>query len=181
MVLGKRGLKQLHLVDAGAEIADDAMDSTAAGLGEWARFVNYRKIQLAKLKKRRGDHQRFTPTLPPSGTTAPTSWWSPPAPVGNRWHQRRYTCATSGASKTPAAVYSPERLDGRRSATRRGFPLLLYDTEGYFMGASWQSCSQSKATRWTSSRRLQHRPWCDLTFEGAGYVNGCISLARDAP
>src|SRR3970040_1160839 len=51
IVLGKRGMRRVHLVEA----ADD-MGGTMRwipqlpGLGECARLVNYRKIQLAKLK-----------------------------------------------------------------------------------------------------------------------------------
>ena len=51
MILGKRGMRRVHLVEA-----QDDMGGTMRwipqlpGLGEWARIVNYRKIQIDKLK-----------------------------------------------------------------------------------------------------------------------------------
>ena len=51
MILGKRGMRRVHLVEA-----EDDMGGIMRwipqlpGLGEWARVVNYRKIQIDKLK-----------------------------------------------------------------------------------------------------------------------------------
>ena len=51
MMLGKRGMRRVHLVEA-----QDDMGGTMRwipqlpGLGEWARVVNYRQIQIDKLK-----------------------------------------------------------------------------------------------------------------------------------
>ncbi|HEY1595109.1 MAG TPA: FAD-dependent oxidoreductase [Thermoleophilaceae bacterium] len=65
MVLGKREMSAVHLVDADAEIGgcvnwisqlghsdgkENLFRGTARGLGEWKRIVNYRQIQLDKLK-----------------------------------------------------------------------------------------------------------------------------------
>jgi dimethylamine/trimethylamine dehydrogenase len=63
MVLGKRGMSAVHLVDAGKEIGGHLKWMTklgfsdgktnfreiGRGLGEWGRIVNYRSIQLGKL------------------------------------------------------------------------------------------------------------------------------------
>src|SRR5919202_5446952 len=50
IVLGKRGLRRVHLVEAEAELGGCLRWITRLpGLGEWARVVNWRKIQLAKL------------------------------------------------------------------------------------------------------------------------------------
>src|ERR671934_63162 len=49
-VLGKRGMRRVHLVEAAPEIGGYAgLVSRLPGLGQWARVVNWRKIQLAKL------------------------------------------------------------------------------------------------------------------------------------
>jgi dimethylamine/trimethylamine dehydrogenase len=65
IVLGKRGMWAVHLVEADAEIGgcvnwisqlghsdgkENSFRGTARGLGEWARVRNYRQIQLDKLK-----------------------------------------------------------------------------------------------------------------------------------
>jgi dimethylamine/trimethylamine dehydrogenase len=65
MVLGKRQMSAVHLVEADSEIGgcvnwisqlghsdgkENLFRGTARGLGEWKRIVNYRQIQLDKLK-----------------------------------------------------------------------------------------------------------------------------------
>ena len=65
MVLGKREMSAVHLVDAAKEIGgcvnwisklghsdgkENLARGTARGLGEWARITNYRQIQLDKLR-----------------------------------------------------------------------------------------------------------------------------------
>ena len=65
MVLGKRQMSAVHLVEAGKEIGgcvnwisqlghsdgkENLFRGRARGLGEWKRIVNYRQIQLDKLK-----------------------------------------------------------------------------------------------------------------------------------
>jgi dimethylamine/trimethylamine dehydrogenase len=49
-VLGLRGFRRVHLVDARAELGGHlAWLTQLPGLGEWARIVNYRKVQIGKL------------------------------------------------------------------------------------------------------------------------------------
>ncbi len=51
IVLAKRGFRRVHLVDREArDRRDHALGAAAPGLGEWARVVNWRRIQLEKLK-----------------------------------------------------------------------------------------------------------------------------------
>lgn len=50
-VLGERGMRRIHLVDAESELGGCMRwIPQLPGLGEWARIVNYRQIQLNKLK-----------------------------------------------------------------------------------------------------------------------------------
>src|SRR5437764_1491620 len=50
MVLGKRGMRRVHLVEAQDDMGGIMRwIPQLPGLGEWARVVNYRKIQLDKL------------------------------------------------------------------------------------------------------------------------------------
>jgi dimethylamine/trimethylamine dehydrogenase len=51
MVLGKRGMRRVHLVEAQDDMGGIMRwIPQLPGLGEWARVVNYRKIQIDKLK-----------------------------------------------------------------------------------------------------------------------------------
>src|SRR5439155_15545068 len=51
IVLAKRGLRRVHLVEAGADLGGyAALAATLPGLAEWRRLVDYRRIQLAKLR-----------------------------------------------------------------------------------------------------------------------------------
>ena len=51
IVLGKRGFRRVHLVDAASEIGGVMRwVPRLPGLGEWARFLNWRAVQLEKLK-----------------------------------------------------------------------------------------------------------------------------------
>lgn len=53
VTLAKRGADSVHLVDAGEEVGGFMRWATALpGLGEWARLVNWRKIQLHKERRR---------------------------------------------------------------------------------------------------------------------------------
>lgn len=52
IVLAKRGMRRVHLVDAESEPGGSMRwISQLPGLGQWARVINYRRIQLEKLKK----------------------------------------------------------------------------------------------------------------------------------
>src|SRR5947209_6817190 len=51
MILGKRGMRRVHLVEAQDDMGGIMRwIPQLPGLGEWARVVNYRKIQIDKLK-----------------------------------------------------------------------------------------------------------------------------------
>lgn len=50
MVLGKRDMELVHMVDAGADIGGSLQWVTKLpGLGEWGRLVDYRRVQLDRL------------------------------------------------------------------------------------------------------------------------------------
>lgn len=52
VTLAKRGAKTVHLVDQAEEVGGFMRWATALpGLGEWARVINWRKIQLHKLRR----------------------------------------------------------------------------------------------------------------------------------
>ena len=135
MVLGKRGMRRVHLVEA-----QDDMGGTMRwipqlpGLGEWARIVNYRKIQIDKLKNvefipntrlaregrrrvRRRDRRRRDRLV-----------------LGDRRAQRRHARPIPGADATlPQADAGSDH--GRGQAVH-GESVVVFDNDGYFMGVS---------------------------------------------
>src|SRR4029079_6883684 len=51
MVLGKRGMRRIHLVDDQEDIGGCVREISAVPpLGEWGRLIDYRKIQLDRLR-----------------------------------------------------------------------------------------------------------------------------------
>ena len=58
IVLGKRGMRRVHLVEAEPEIGGIMRwVPRLPGLGEWGRVLNWRAVQLQKLGERRGHHR----------------------------------------------------------------------------------------------------------------------------
>jgi dimethylamine/trimethylamine dehydrogenase len=50
-ILGERGMRRVHLVDSGSELGGHLNWLTRLpGLGEWRRVIDYRKVQLDKLR-----------------------------------------------------------------------------------------------------------------------------------
>ena len=91
MVLGKRGMRRVHLVDAAEEIGGHMRwVPKLPGLGEWARVVNYRRIQLDKLKNvevitgSRLDAQGVLDYGAEIVVIASGSWWSTDGLQGGR-------------------------------------------------------------------------------------------------
>src|SRR5205085_1820081 len=51
IVLAKRGMRRVHLVEASNSVGGHInWVSTLPGMGEWRKIVDYRKIQLSKLR-----------------------------------------------------------------------------------------------------------------------------------
>ena len=67
IILGKRGMRRVHLVDADAEMGGIMRwIPSLPGLGEWGRVVSYRKAQIAKLR-----NVDFIPNLQLDASTSP--------------------------------------------------------------------------------------------------------------
>ncbi len=85
MVLGKRGLSAVHLLDEQDAIGGCIRAISAyPHLGEWGRLVTYRQIQLDKLAERRGHYRDAPRRRGACSTTARRSSCSPPARAGAR-------------------------------------------------------------------------------------------------
>lgn len=134
-VLGERGMRRVHLVEAADEIGGHVRQIVQLpGLGEWGRVVNYRSIQLAKLKNvavitnttlTKSDVLEYGADIV---IVATGSSWSP---VGLNGITNQ---AIAGADATAAAyVLTPDQVFAGKEL---GAHVLVYDVDGYFMGVS---------------------------------------------
>jgi dimethylamine/trimethylamine dehydrogenase len=133
IVLGKRGFGRVHLVDAEREIGGSTRwVPRLPGRGEWARLLNWRRIQLERLRSVEVitgarlsalDVREYGAELVVVATGAR---WADSGIVGVR-HD-----SVPGADASLAHVLTPEQvmLEGKRPPGRR---VVVYDGEGYFM------------------------------------------------
>jgi dimethylamine/trimethylamine dehydrogenase len=149
MVLGKRGMSAVHLVEAEPEIGgsvnwisqlghsdgkENLFRGTARGLGEWARLRNYRQIQLDKLRNvevHTGSRLSASDVLEYGAEIVIVA-------TGFRFSRDGLNAATHetipGADAdldwqmTPDEVVKGEKQVGQQ--------VLVLENEGYYMGAS---------------------------------------------
>ena len=136
MILGKREMRRVHLVEAQNDMGG-AMRwiSQLPGLGEWARVTNYRTIQIDKLK-----NVEFIPgtELDASGVAeygaeivviATGGYWNPDG-LNSGTHD-----VIPGADASLPHVLTPEQVmaEGKEVPGDR---VLVIDNDGYFMGVS---------------------------------------------
>jgi dimethylamine/trimethylamine dehydrogenase len=135
IVLGKRGFRRVHLVDAAPEIGGVMRwIPRLPGLGEWARFLNWRAVQLEKLKN-------VEVILGSELTAKDIREYGAEIVVvatGARWSTDGLNAFTHtpipGADASLAHIFTPEQimLDGKAV---RGKRVVVYDAEGYFTAA----------------------------------------------
>jgi dimethylamine/trimethylamine dehydrogenase len=134
IVLGKRGIRRVHLAEAADEIGGTMRwIPRLPSLGQWARFVNYRRIQLDKLRNvqvitnARLDAAAIRDYGAEIVVLATGSYWSRD---GLNAYSRN---AIEGADARLDYVLTPEQimLEGKRPTGPR---VIVYDCEGYFMG-----------------------------------------------
>ena len=135
IVLGKRGFRRVHLVDAAPEIGGVMRwIPRLPGLGEWARFLNWRAVQLEKLKN-------VEVILGTELTAKDIRSYGAEIVVvatGARWATdglNAYTHAPiPGADASLAHILTPEQimLEGKAVPGKR---VVVYDAEGYFTAA----------------------------------------------
>jgi dimethylamine/trimethylamine dehydrogenase len=133
-VLGERGMRRVHLVDAADELGGSLRwTSKLPGRGEWARVINYRKIQLSKLKN---------VTFVPRTTLSVEDVLEYGAEIvviatGSSWDSRGTAAATQAALPISAdaegSILTPEDIMVRgRDVGQR---VIVYDADGYYLGA----------------------------------------------
>jgi dimethylamine/trimethylamine dehydrogenase len=135
-VLGERGMEAVHLVDAEAEIGGSLRwISRLPGLGEWARVINYRAIQLKRLRNVQvitGERLSAEDIIEYGAeliVVANGAHWATDG-TGAATHR-----PVDGAGDGLDHVLTPDQVfaEGKRVPDGR---VLVYDTDGYFMGAT---------------------------------------------
>ena len=167
IVLGKRGFRRVHLVDAEAEIGGCMRwIPQLPGLGEWARVVNWRRIQLEKL---RNVEVIAGERLDADGVRTYGAEIVVVA-TGARWAGDGRTYLThdpiAGADAAFAHVLTPEQvmLEGKVPPGKR---VVVYDGEGYFMAAGLAERLAGEGFAVELVTCLDKvAPVCDETLEG---------------
>jgi dimethylamine/trimethylamine dehydrogenase len=167
IVLGKRGFRRVHLVDAEDEIGGCMRwIPQLPGLGEWARVVNWRRIQLEKL---RNVEVIAGERLDADGARTYGAEIVVVA-TGARWAGDGRTYLTHapipGADASLAHVLTPEQvmLEGKVPPGKR---VVVYDGEGYFTAAGLAERLAGEGFEVELVTCLDKvAPVCDETLEG---------------
>jgi dimethylamine/trimethylamine dehydrogenase len=167
IVLAKRGLELVHLVDAGDDIGGCLRWVTRLpGLGEWGRLIDYRRVQMERLA-----NVQFVPRtrLDADGVreygadiaiVATGAWWSADGMNGIT------RTPIPGAGEGLAHVLTPEQVmvEGLRPPGSR---VCVVDYEGYFTGAGIAEVLRAEGhdvELLTCFDLVAH--YCDQTLEG---------------
>jgi dimethylamine/trimethylamine dehydrogenase len=133
-VLGERGLRRIHLVEAAPQIGGYVgWVSTLPGLSEWRRVVDYRRVQLAKLR----NVEVHTGVELDAAAVRDYGAELVVCATGARWAGDGLNGFTHepvpGADSGLPHVLTPEQLV-REGKEPPGERVVVYDCEGYFMG-----------------------------------------------
>jgi dimethylamine/trimethylamine dehydrogenase len=135
IVLAKRGMRRVHLVDAAAQVGGCMRwIPRLPGLGEWARVVSYRQVQIAKLRSleliasTRLDADTVLDYGAEIVVVATGAAW-----LGDGWSTTTFD-AVDGADSGLPHVLTPEQVMLEEKAPPPG-PVVVYDCDGYFVGA----------------------------------------------
>jgi dimethylamine/trimethylamine dehydrogenase len=136
MVLGKRGMEMVHLVDAAGEPGGHLRwVSRLPGLAEWRRVIDYRLAQIGKL----GNVTLITERELSAAEAADYGADIVVVATGSRWAADGLNGVSQapieGAEASLDHVFTPEQIcvDG---AVPPGETVVVYDCEGYYMGVS---------------------------------------------
>ncbi|WP_328814237.1 oxidoreductase [Rhodococcus sp. NBC_00297] len=133
-VLGERKMEFVHVVDAAPTIGGSMRwIPRLPGLGEWGRVVDYRDVQIGKLKNVQliMNTRLSVDDILDYGAEiviiATGSVWSPDGSSST------YSETIPGADATLPHVLTPEQImeEGKRPVGSR---VVIYDGDGYFMG-----------------------------------------------
>jgi dimethylamine/trimethylamine dehydrogenase len=133
IVLGKRGMRRVHLIDAEAEIGGIMRwIPRLPGLGEWGRVLNWRAVQLQKLS----NVEVITAARLDAAAVREYGAEIVVVATGARWAGDGVNFLTHqpipGADPSLAHVLTPEQvmIEGKVPPGKR---VVVFDADGYFM------------------------------------------------
>jgi len=167
IVLGKRGFRRVHLVEAEAEIGGIMRwIPRLPGLGEWGRVLNWRAVQLQNLP----NVEVITGTRLEAGEAREYGAELVVVATGARWATDGLNYLTHepvpGADASLPHVLTPEQimLEGK---TPPGERVVVFDAEGYFMAAGLAEKLAGEGFSVELVSGLEKiAPVCDDTLEG---------------
>ena len=167
IVLGKRGFRRVHLVEAEPELGGVMRLLTRLpGLGEWARVVNWRRIQLAKLR----NVEVLTGLSLTAQDVREYGAEIVVVATGARWADDGLNGVTHapipGADASLPHVLTPEQvvLEGKRPPGKR---VVVYDGDGYVVATGIAELLRSEGhdvDLVTQHERVAHV--CDEMLDG---------------
>jgi dimethylamine/trimethylamine dehydrogenase len=167
IVLGKRGMSRVHLLDAAPEPGGHMRWlSRLPGLGEWHRLIDWRVIQLQRLR----NVELITGASLDAAGVREYGAEIVVVATGARWAGDGLTgaghAAVPGADPELDHVLTPEQImrEGKRPPGER---VVVYDAEGYTFAAGLAELLAGEGHRVELVTCLaQVAPVCDLTLEG---------------
>ncbi|MEX0817621.1 MAG: FAD-dependent oxidoreductase [Gaiellales bacterium] len=168
IVLGKRGLRRVHLVEAEPEVGGIMRwIPRLPGLGEWARVVNWRNVQLSKL----GNVEVITGARLDAAGVREYGAEVVIVATGAHWARDGLNYLTHepipGADASQPHVLTPEQVmvDGKAPPGER---VVVFDAEGYFTAAGLAEKLAGDGCRVELVTPLDRvAPLCDESLEGA--------------
>lgn len=166
VTLGKRGIENVHLVDAAADIGGHVRwIAGLPGMGAWGRVIDWRKAQLGKLP----NVQVITGTSLTAREAYEYGADIVVVAIGSEW----LGTGVNGVTHTPLPGVSADRPDVltpeqllRDDKPVPGTSVTVYDTEGYFMGPSIAEKLRRAGHDVTLVTRFDHPgPYLDFTGE----------------
>jgi dimethylamine/trimethylamine dehydrogenase len=174
LVLGRRGLRRVHLVDAALELGGYVgLVSQLPGLGRWARVVDWRRAELAKL----ANVEVITGVALEAQEAREYGAEIVVVATGAHWAADGLNHLTHAS--IPGAervnVLTPERVLAGEEPP--GNSVLVYDCEGYFMGVGMAEilATAGRAVRYVTPLQVVG-PFLDHTDEGVVVRQGLADL-----
>ena len=169
IVLGKREFRRVHIIEAEAEIGGTARwIPQLPGLGEWGRVLDWRKVQLQRL----ANVEAITGVRLGPQETLEYGAELVVVATGSHWATdglNGVTCRPiPGADASQPWVQTPEQVmvEGKRPPGKR---VVVYDCDGYFMGASLAELLALEGYRVTLATPYEQvAPLCSETLEAYG-------------
>jgi dimethylamine/trimethylamine dehydrogenase len=167
IVLGKRGMRRVHLVEAETEIGGIMRwVPRLPGLGEWGRVLNWRAVQLEKL----ANVEVITGTQLDADGVREYGAELVVVATGARWAGDGINYVThdpiDGADVSLPHVLTPEQvmLEGKVPPGER---VIVFDCEGYYTGAGIAEKLAGEGFRVEVVTPFERvAPVCDETLEG---------------